>query len=389
MKLVETHTIRECHPAFKEIDNLCFLSKNLYNSALYEVRQEYIISKKYINWYEVISRFTKSRQQDYIKLPAKVAQQTIKKVHDAFMSFFALKKKNILVRIPKYLDKLGRYPVIYTKQAFSKRDIKKGYIVPSKTNIRIKTKCDPDSIQQVVIVPKDKLTYVVNVIYEKDEKKLKENNKRYSAIDLGINNLATLSSNVIKPVIYNGRPVKAINQYYNKKVSLLCKKYGKSCTTKKLIRLSRKRNNKIKDYLHKISRMLVNHLVSNDITTLVIGYNKGWKQETNMGCVNNQKFVMIPFCKFVHMIQYKCILEGITVILHEESYTSKCSFLDNESIECHNIYMGKRVHRGLFRSASGKYINADLNGSLNIMKKVIGEFKYPIEVCSTPLKISS
>lgn len=135
--------------------------------------------------------------------------------------------------------------------------------------------------------------------------------------------------------------------------------------------------------------MLVNHLVSNDITTLVIGYNKGWKQETNMGCVNNQKFVMIPFCKFVHMIQYKCILEGITVILHEESYTSKCSFLDNESIECHNIYMGKRVHRGLFRSASGKYINADLNGSLNIMKKVIGEFKYPIEVCSTPLKISS
>lgn len=389
MELVETHYIRENSRFFKEIDRLCFLSKNLYNSALYEVRQEYILNHQYINWYEVVSRFTKNKQQDYVLLPAKVSQQIIKKVHDNFVSFFGLlKKQGCIAKIPHYLDKNGRFCLIYTNQAISKRELKKGYVCPSKTNIKIKTKCKPESIHQCVITRENKLTYKVCIIYNTNNVSPKENNGRYASIDLGVNNLATLSSNAIKPVIYNGRPVKSINQYYNKRKAEL-QRVGNKNSSKKIIRLTRKRNNKINDYLHKISRKIVNHLVENNINTLVIGYNKGWKQETNMGSVNNQKFVMIPFFKFVSMLQYKCNIEGLTVILHEESYTSKCSFIDNESIEKHDVYQGRRIHRGLYESSNGKKINADLNGSLNILRKVVGEFKYPIEVCSTPLKVSS
>ena len=146
--------------------------------------------------------------------------------------------------------------------------------------------------------------------------------------------------------------------------------------------------NHLNDYLHKASRYIVNQLVSNNINTLIIGYNKSWKQDANIGKVNNQKFVQIPFLKFVNMLEYKCQLVGITVVRQQESYTSKCSFLDNEPIKKHKEYAGKRIKRGLFKSRNGKLINADLNGSLNILKKAVGEFQYPIEVCSTPCVIT-
>ena len=132
----------------------------------------------------------------------------------------------------------------------------------------------------------------------------------------------------------------------------------------------------------------MNFLVSNDISTLVIGYNEEWKQNINIGKRNNQSFVNIPFYTFIKQLEYKCRLEGIKVILTEESYTSKCSFLDSESLRKHSNYKGKRIKRGLFKASENKLINADLNGSLNILRKVIGEFQYPIEVCSTPLKIT-
>ena len=131
----------------------------------------------------------------------------------------------------------------------------------------------------------------------------------------------------------------------------------------------------------------MNFLVSNNISTLVIGYNEEWKQNINIGKRNNQNFVNIPFYTFIKQLEYKCKLEGINVILTEESYTSKCSFLDNEPIKKHESYLGKRIKRGLFKSAKDKLINADLNSSLNILKKVVGEFQYPIEVCCTPVRI--
>lgn len=180
--------------------------------------------------------------------------------------------------------------------------------------------------------------------------------------------------------------MKSINQFYNKrKAELQSKLSGNRKTSNKINSITRKRNNKIKNYLHKASRCIVNHLVSNDVNTLIIGKNDNWKQETNIGKKNNQNFVSIPHSQFIDMLSYKCKLVGIAIMMTEESYTSKCSFIDNEEMKHQEDYKGKRVKRGLFRTNKGKLINADLNGSLNIMRKVIGEFQYPIEVCSTPL----
>ena len=229
----------------------------------------------------------------------------------------------------------------------------------------------------------------MEVLYKVTDTPLKEDNKRYAAIDLGLNNLATVGSNVVKPFIINGKPLKSINQYWNKeKARLQSHLKGNKKTSKRIESITNKRNNKVKDYLHKSSRKIVNFLVSNNISTLIIGYNEEWKQNINLGRTNNQTFVNIPFYTFIQQLEYKCKLEGINFLITEESYTSKCSFLDNESVEKHESYLGKRIKRGLLRSAEGKLINADLNGSLNILKKVVGEFQYPIEVCSTPLRMN-
>ena len=136
--------------------------------------------------------------------------------------------------------------------------------------------------------------------------------------------------------------------------------------------------------MHKSTTAVVNHLVSNNITKLVIGQNKDWKQDINIGKKNNQNFVFIPHSQAIDMLKYKCSLRGITVITTNESYTIKCSFLDNEEVKKHQKYKGKRICRGLFKSKLGTLINADLNGALNILKKAIGKFKYSTEACSTP-----
>lgn len=132
--------------------------------------------------------------------------------------------------------------------------------------------------------------------------------------------------------------------------------------------------------------MFINYAVSKGISDVVVGYNKEWKQGINIGRVNNQNFVCIPYYKLLNMLTYKCELHGISLTVTEESYTSKCSFLDSEPLCKHDSYCGRRIHRGLFKSSSGKLINADVNGALNILRKVIGNYIYdPIKVCSTPL----
>ena len=292
------------------------------------------------------------------------------------------------VRIPRYLDKQGRNIAIFNKQTVSKTYLRKGLIKLSSLNILIPTKVTESNIVEVRVLPRNN-HHIVEVVYKVEEKESKPDNGRYASIDLGLNNLATISSNVIKPFIVNGKPLKSINQYYNKEVARLqslLKNNRK--TSKRINNITLKRNNKIKDYLHKSSKTIVNFLVSNSISTLVIGYNEEWKQNINLGRRNNQSFVGVPFYVFIKQLEYKCKLEGINVITTEESYTSKCSFLDSEPLRKHSIYKGKRIKRGLFKTFKGKLINADLNGSLNILRKVIGEFQYPIEVCSTPLKIT-
>ena len=387
MILSERHIIKNSE-LFNELDNMCFLSKNLYNKGLYTVRQHFFNTEKYLNYNTLENILKKSKDVDYYALPTKVSQQILMVLDNNFKSFFKLlekKKKGLYkekVKIPKYLDKDSRNLLIFTSQAISKKFIKNGIIKLSNVKSTIKTKVK--TIKQVRIIHKGNHV-VVEVLYEKQSKDIVTNN-RYAAIDLGLNNLATISSNVTKPFIVNGKPLKSINQYYNKtKSNLQSKLKNNEKSNKRISSLNLKRNNKINDYLHKSSTFIVNYLVSNNISTLIVGHNKEWKQNIKIGKKNNQNFVSIPHSRFKELLKYKCELEGIKYIEIEESYTSKCSFLDNEEICKHTSYKGKRVKRGLFKSNDGTLINADVNGSLNILKKVVGNFDYdPIEVCSTP-----
>lgn len=392
MYLAERHIIKPNNPLFEELDNVCFLSKNLYNKALYLVRQHYFNTKEYLDYYKLNNRLVESKDLDYYALNTKVSKGTLLLLDRNFKSFFALvkKKKNKdydkSVRIPIYLDKQGRYVASFEKNAVSKTFLEKGLIKLANISNVIKTKVELEALKEVRVLPRTN-HYILEVVYKINEVEPKTDNGRYAAIDLGLNNLATVSSNVEKPFIINGRPLKSINQRWNKhKANLQSHLANKS--SKQLALVTEKRNNRVKDYLHKSSRKIVNFLVSNRISTLVIGYNEEWKQNINIGSVNNQSFVTIPFLTFVHQLEYKCKLEGINIILTEESYTSKCSFLDNEPLEKKDSYLGKRVERGLYKTSKGRLINADLNGSLNILRKVFGEFQYPIGACCTPVRIT-
>lgn len=386
MILTERHIIKKTNSLYSELDNLCFLSKNIYNSALYAIRQYYFENKKYLSWVNVNNNFVKGKQVDYYALPCKVAQQTIKMVDNNMKSFFkALKAKNSKPKIPKYLDKTsGRYIVIYTNQAISKKELKNSFIVLSKTNVRIKTKVS--DVKQVRVVPHNN-HIVVEVLYEAKCKNNNNTGKKYCGIDFGLNNLLTCAFQDDRPIIFNGRPLKSINWQYNKRKSYLQNKLTNGRKTSKMINnITLKRNNRVSDYLHNVTSMFINYVVSKGISDVVVGYNKDWKQGINIGRVNNQNFVGIPYYKLLNMLTYKCEMEGISVIVTEESYTSKCSFLDDEDICKHEEYAGKRIKRGLYKASDGRLINADVNGALNILKKVIGKFEYDsIKVCSTPL----
>ena len=394
MYLVERHIIKTNNPLYKELDNVCFLSKNLYNKALYLVRQHYFNTKEHLNYYKLSKLLVDTKDVDYYALNTKVSKGTLLLLDRNFKSFFSLlkKKKNKdydkPIRIPRYLDKQGKYVTIFEKQAISKRFLKKGLIKLANISNVIKTKVTIDNIVEVRVVPRNN-HHIVEVAYKVEEKQLLPDNGRYAAIDLGLNNLATVCSNVEKPFIINGRPLKSINQRWNKHKAKLQSCLTKdSKSSKQLTLVTEKRNNRVKDYLHKSSRKIVNFLVSNRISTLVIGYNEEWKQNINIGKQNNQSFTYVSFNIFVTQLQYKCKLEGINVILTEESYTSKCSFLDNEPLEKKDSYLGKRISRGLFKTSTNKLINADLNGSLNILRKVFGEFQYPIGACCMPVRIT-
>lgn len=398
MLLVETHIIKKTNKIYKELDNLAFLSKNLYNSALYEIRQYYFNTKKYLNKYELINRFTKINQKDYISLPRKVSQQIIFQVDQNFKSFFSLikNKKNLSynkkIKIPKYLDKnKGRNILVYTSQAISSKLLRKNILKLSGLDFELKI--FNTNIRQVRIIPRNGY-YKIEILYLKETKQQKQKNNKIASIDLGLNNLATIGFNFKHSIILNGKPLKSINQFYNKKLSKYkskAEKLNKIGAYKNKIRnISNKRNNRINDYLHKASRYIINHLVFNDVDTLIVGLNKSWKQEINIGRKNNQNFVQIPHSRFISLLKYKAELEGIDFIVREETYTSKCSFLDNESIEKHEKYLGKRIKRGLFRTSKGCLINADLNGALNILKKEVSNAfnGYEIEACSTPIVIT-
>ncbi len=389
MQLVEQHIILSNSPFYKECDELCFKTKNLYNSCLYTIRQAYIKDKVSLI-YELYNIMKTTGQ--YKDLTAKVASTVLLMVQKNFKSFFKANaeyyknpnKFKGCPRLPKYLDKeTGRFVASYTNQAISKKVFDKVHKVKlSQTNIEFKTGVKEfKDINCVRIIPHNGY-YTIEVIYTiLDTDKLK-NNDCYLAIDLGVNNLATLTSNVkeVQPIIINGKPLKSINQYYNKKLAnyqSILEKINKKKTSNRINKLSLKRKNKIDNYLHKASKTIVQHCLDNNINTLVIGKTDNWKQDINIGKRNNQSFVNIPHSRFIEMLNYKCEIEGINVILQEESYTSKASFLNLDFIPTYGKndksgFSGYRYRRGLYKIRGKKvFINADVNGSYNILRKAI------------------
>lgn len=395
MKLVEKHIFKNR----KDIDNIAFLSKNLYNYTNYIIRQAFterfdnipeykdlINNKNFMGEYDLSKRMAKLNQVDYRALPSQTSQAIIKLIYNNWKSYFkAIKDYKVHPekykgppKIPKYKDKKnGRNIIVFTNQTCR---LKGGRIsFPKSTKIKqLRTKIKKEDFCQVRIIPRTNC-YVVEVIYNKEIKETKNvnlNKKSYISIDLGVDNVGAITSNQtdLKPFLINGRIMKSINQYYNKSKakyqSLLPKNKHIS---KRILRLTLKRNNKIEDSMHKISRCIVNYCVKNRVGNIVIGYNEGWKREVNMGKATNQKFVDIPFASLIQKITYKASLVGINVMLTNEAHTSKCDSLALETIGHHDKYLGKRVKRGLFQSSVGRLINADSNGSINSLRKVIGD----------------
>lgn len=384
MNIVESHIIKKSHPNWKHCDDICFKSKNLYNAALYKIKNEFELNKKYLNYHEICKIMAESNDENYRALPAKVSQQTLMVLDRNYKAFF----KNIKEFIknphkfysspnsPKFKHKTkGRFLTIFTQQAISKKTLLKNKtLCLSGNNIKISTFLLYNDIQQVKIIPLTSGSYKIDIVYSKNEKPLLEDNNQYAGIDLGVNNLFTICFNDQQKqnIIINGKPLKAINQFFNKKKSLLQSKLKNNITTsKKIKKLCEKRNNKIKDYIHKSTKKLVEILKHNNITNVVVGKNKDWKQQINIGKKNNQNFVSIPHAQAIDILSYKITLEGIKLQVIEEMYTSKCSSYDNEKICKHDVYTGRRIKRGLFLTKNGKLINADINGAANILKKAI------------------
>lgn len=374
MTLVEQHTIKRSDHRFRAVDEAAFTAKNLYNAANYAIRQSFIGGNGYIPFAGLYHLM--KGHETYTALPRKVSQLVLKQLDQNWQSYFAAVKaytrdpSQFLGRPkpPGYKHKTkGRCMLTYNDQAFSRAWIRKGIIRPSQLRIDIHT--TQDHVRQVRIVPRQGY-YVVEIVYERTIDPQPVDYDTIAGIDLGIDNVITLTSNQseITPIAMNGRVIKSINQFYNKERARLQSFLGNR-TSHRIQAFTVKRNRKIKHLLHVISRNVIDHLVSHGIGTLVIGYNEGWKQAVNLGRQTNQKFVQIPFMQLVHMLTYKAQLLGLQVVLQEESYTSKCSFFDGETIMKHARYLGRRIRRGLFRTSDGLVVNADVNGSYNIIKK--------------------
>ena len=383
---VEKHIVKSSNQYFPMLMNFCNLSKNLYNHANYIVRQKFIDNGNWIRYAE-LNKLLKNEKDypDYSFMPtAQTAQQTLRLLDKNWKSFFKSmkdwsKNKSKYLgkpKMPKYLKKDGFYQLILTNQNCK---LKNDVIVFPKVfqGFTIKpnfiNRKDFVSFQQVRIIPhKNKL--VIEIVYNICIANQKENNGRYIGIDIGVANLAAVCNNMKESaIIINGKPLKSINQYYNKKISHyreICKRLNGKDYSRKMDRLTEKRNQKIDDYMHKASRTIIDYCEKLDINTIVIGKNSEWKQNSKLSKRVNQHFIQIPFARFIQMIQYKAIEKGIAVILTEESYTSGTSFIDNEEPVKSNYNKARRVHRGLFVAENKVEINADLNGASQIIKKV-------------------
>jgi IS605 OrfB family transposase len=365
-----------------DLSELCHLSKNLYNNANYSIRQELQESGKWIRYSKINILMKEKEEQynDYYKIPVQSAQQTLKRLDKNWKGFFkSIKiwklnpsKFKEMPKPPRYLKKDGETIIGFTNQQCKIRNGKIKF--PKIVKLEVKTRLpDNTNLREVRIVPKG-IGYMIEIVYQIEVPELKLKQNRIGSIDLGLRNLVTFGDNIGgDPIIIKGGIVKSINQFYNKERAKIRSIYDhqKIKYGMKLKRLEMKRFWKIKDYFHKVSKKIIDICKERNIDTLIIGHTVGWKQEINLGKTTNQNFVSIPFNILIKQLEYKGMDIGMEVIVNEESYTSKCSFLDLEEICKHETYLGKRISRGLFKSGSGKVINADVNAMYNIMIKAI------------------
>ena len=331
---------------------------------------------------------------NYKLLNSNMAQHILKEVDNSFKSFFALLKlakkgkyNFKYIKSPSYLDKNGFTTLVigFVRIKDNTLIIPYSYLFASehkRISIKIPTVLKDKKIKEIRIIPKLNARYFeIRYVYESKIEKLNLNKENALGIDLGINNLCTCVTNNGKSFIIDGRKLKSINQFYNKRNSSLqalkdTKKKIKEKIKLLQVQIATKRNNRVNDYLSKTARTIINYCIKNDIGKIVIGYNVTFQRNSNIGKVNNQNFVNIPYGKLRDKLEYLCNMYGIEYILQEESYTSKASFFDRDNLPIYNadnpqeyIFSGRRLKRGLYMTKNGNLINADINGALNILKK--------------------
>ena len=383
------HLTKEEYNILRE---LCRIAKNLTNQAIYNIRQHYFQEKQFLryeaNYHEM------KHLENYKLLNSNIAQQTLKDVDAMFKSFFALIKlakqgkynfKHI--KLPNYLSKNSYANLVISQIRLRKDNIltvplsntfKKKY--NNKIEIKIPQVLENKKIKQIQIIPKFNARFFeIQYTYEIQEEDIKLNTNNALAIDLGVNNLCTCITNTGKSFIIDGKKLKSINQFFNKqnaKLQSIKDKQNIKRKTKQQYLISRKRKNRVDDYINKTCRYIINYCLINNIGTLVIGYNQSFQCKSNLGRKNNQIFTHLPFGKIREKLEYLCKRYNINYILQEESYTSKASFFDNDELPIYNAdnpqtyeFSGKRIKRGLYQTKNNYLFNADCNGALNILRK--------------------
>ena len=376
---------------YRTIRELCHIAKNLANEAIYNVRQYYFSEGEFLKYEKNYTLLKNS--PNYKALNSNMAQQILKEVDGSFKSFFSLLK---LAKQGKYAFKDCRLPHYLPKDGYTTLVIGfvrlKGnkLILPfsnsfKKTHKAVEITIPPilldKKVKEIRIIPKAKARFFeIQYIYEAECVQRNLNTNNALALDLGINNLVTAVSSNGKSFIIDGKKLKSINQWFNKENARLQsvkdkQHYGKKSTNRQKT-IARSRNNKVNDYMNKAARKVINYCIANDMGTLVVGYNETFQRGGHIGKRNNQNFVNIPYGQLRSKLEYLCKMNGIIFVKQEESYTSKSSFWDRDDIPVYNAdnpreyqFSGKRIHRGQYKTASGKIINADVNGALNIMRK--------------------
>lgn len=376
---------------YKTIKELCHTAKNLANEAIYNVRQYYFTEGEFLKYEKNYTLLKNS--PDYKTLNSNMAQQILKEIDGSFKSFFGLLK---LAKQGKYAFKDCKLPHYLPKDGYATLVIgfvrlnSNKLILPfsnsfKKTHKPVEITIPPilldKKVKEIRIIPKAKARFFeIQYIYETECIQRDLNTNNALALDLGINNFVTAVSSNGKSFIIDGRKLKSINQWFNKEnarlQSIKAKQHFGKKPTNRQKAIARDRNNKVNDYMNKTAHKVIDYCINNDIGTLVVGYNETFQRNSNIGKKNNQNFVNIPYGQFRDKLEYLCKLNGIAFVKQEESYTSKASFWDKDVIPVYNAdnpkeyqFSGKRVYRGLYKTANDKTLNADVNGALNIMRK--------------------